>query len=605
MIGFLPNYRKKEWFISMIKILKHMSLKEWLLVAVSIVFIVVQVQLDLSLPDYMSEITKLVQTDGSEVSEILTEGGKMLLCAVGSLVSAIIVGYFASMIAARFSMRLRDGVYKKVLSFSDEEISKFSTSSLITRSTNDITQIQMFVAMGLQVIIKAPIMGVMAINKISTKSWEWSLLTGAVILFVVAVLLVIMIFAVPRFKKIQWMTDSLNRVTRENLTGLLVVRAYNAEDYQEKKFDDVNQDLTKTNFQAYIAMSVMNPGLNLSMNGLTLGIYWIGAILISNISLTSITALSERIDLFSEMVVFMSYAMQVIMAFIMLVAIFIMLPRATVSAKRINEVLDTEVRIKDGEKTDGEKDMSGEIEFRNVSFRYPNAGDDVIHNISFTAHKGETVALIGATGSGKSTIINLIPRTYDVTGGEVLVDGQNVKEYSQAALHDKIGFVPQKAFLFSGTVAENIGYGEKELSQEWLHKAVSVAQAKEFVEAEDCGYDGEVAQGGSNFSGGQKQRLSIARAIAKQPEILIFDDSFSALDYKTDRTLRTALQRETAGITNIIVAQRIGTIKEADRILVIEGGKIVGNGTHDVLMKSCKVYQEIAYSQLSKEELGV
>lgn len=588
----------------MIKILKHLRAKEWLLVAVSIVFIVLQVQLDLKLPDYMSEITKLVQTEGSLMSDILRAGGKMLLCALGSLVSAVIVGFLAAQIAARFSMRLRDGVYSKVMSFSDEEINNFSTASLITRSTNDITQIQMFVAMGLQVIIKAPIMGIMAIEKISSKSWQWSLLTGGVLVFVITVLLIVMIFALPRFKKIQWLTDNLNRVTRENLTGLLVVRAYNAEDYQQGKFADANDTLTKTNLQAHVAMSVMNPAMNLAMNGLTLGIYWIGAILISNVAVTGAAALSERITLFSDMVVFMSYAMQVIMAFIMLVAIFVMLPRVAVSANRINEVLDTKIRIQDGSKTEGKDGLRGEIEFRNVSFRYPDAGGDVLHNISFTAHRGETVALIGATGCGKSTIINLIPRIYDATEGEVLVDGVNVREYSQKALRDKIGFVPQKAFLFSGTVAENVGYGEDGLSEQALHRAVSIAQAEEFVETDACGYDGAVAQGGSNFSGGQKQRLAIARAIAKDPEIFIFDDSFSALDYKTDRVLRSALKKESAGVTNIIVAQRIGTIKDADRILVIEDGKIVGNGTHDVLMKECRVYQEIAYSQLSKEELG-
>lgn len=453
-------------------------------------------------------------------------------------------------------------------------------------------------------MVKAPIMAVMAIGKISAKNWQWSVLTAAVIAFVCLILLVIMIFSIPRFKKIQRLTDNLNRVTRENLIGLLVIRAYNAEKYQEDKFDRANDELTKTELQANIAMSVMNPGMNLAMNGLTLGIYWIGAVLISNIAVTSMEALTERITLFSDMVTFMQYAMQVIMAFILIVAIFIMLPRVTVSAKRLNEVLDTKVRIKDGKKTEGEAGKCGEVEFRNVSFRYPDAGGDVIHNISFTAHRGETVALIGATGCGKSTIINLIPRLYDVTEGEILVDGINVKEYTQAALHDKIGFVPQKAFLFSGTVAENVGYGEEAAPEETLRRAIRIAQAKDFVETEDVGYDGAVVQAGSNFSGGQKQRLSIARAIAKEPEILIFDDSFSVLDYKTDRVLRNALKKETAGTTNIIVAQRIGTIRDADRILVIEDGRIVGNGKHDDLMRSCESYREIAYSQLSKEELG-
>ena len=588
----------------MIRILKNLRKQDWIFILISIILIAAQVWLDLKLPDYMSDITRLVQTEGSEMADIMVAGGKMLLCALGSMALSICVGYFAAQIAAHFSFGLREKIYSKVMSFSNEEINNFSTASLITRSTNDITQIQMFVALGLQVMVKAPIMAVMAIGKISAKNWQWSVLTAAVIAFVCLIMLVIMIFSIPRFKKIQRLTDNLNRVTRENLNGLLVVRAFNAEKYQEDKFDRANDELTKTELQANIALSVMNPGMNLAMNGLTLGIYWIGAVLISNIAVTSMEALTERITLFSDMVTFMQYAMQVIMAFILIVAIFIMLPRVTVSAKRLNEVLDTKVRIKDGKKTEGEAGKCGEVEFRNVSFRYPDAGGDVIHNISFTAHRGETVALIGATGCGKSTIINLIPRLYDVTEGAILVDGIDVKEYTQAALHDKIGFVPQKAFLFSGTVAENVGYGEEAAPEETLRRAIRIAQAKDFVETEDVGYDGAVVQAGSNFSGGQKQRLSIARAIAKEPEILIFDDSFSALDYKTDRVLRNALKKETAGTTNIIVAQRIGTIRDADRILVIEDGRIVGDGKHDDLMRSCESYREIAYSQLSKEELG-
>ena len=588
----------------MIRILKNLRKQDWIFILISIILISAQVWLDLKLPDYMSDITRLVQTEGSEMADIMVAGGKMLLCALGSMALSICVGYFAAQIAAHFSFGLREKIYSKVMSFSNEEINNFSTASLITRSTNDITQIQMFVALGLQVMVKAPIMAVMAIGKISAKNWQWSVLTAAVIAFVCLIMLVIMIFSIPRFKKIQRLTDNLNRVTRENLNGLLVVRAFNAEKYQEDKFDRANDELTKTELQANIALSVMNPGMNLAMNGLTLGIYWIGAVLISNIAVTSMEALTERITLFSDMVTFMQYAMQVIMAFILIVAIFIMLPRVTVSAKRLNEVLDTKVRIKDGKKTEGEAGKCGEVEFRNVSFRYPDAGGDVIHNISFTAHRGETVALIGATGCGKSTIINLIPRLYDVTEGAILVDGIDVKEYTQAALHDKIGFVPQKAFLFSGTIAENVGYGEEAAPEETLRRAIRIAQAKDFVETEDVGYDGAVVQAGSNFSGGQKQRLSIARAIAKEPEILIFDDSFSALDYKTERVLRYALKKETAGTTNIIVAQRIGTIRDADRILVIEDGRIVGDGKHDDLMRSCESYREIAYSQLSKEELG-
>lgn len=587
----------------MIRLFKHLRKMDWLLILISTIFIIGQVQLDLKLPDYMSDITMLVQTEGSVMSDVLAAGGKMLLCALGSLGLAIMTGFFAAKIASRFSMRLREGVYSKVMKFSYEEINRFSTASLITRSTNDISQVQMFVAMGLQVMIKAPIMGAMAIGKISSKSWQWSMLTGGVIGFIVLILLVILLFALPRFRKIQALTDNLNKVTRENLTGLLVVRAYNAEGYQEGKFNDANDTLTKTNLQANVAMSVMQPGMNLAMNALTLGIYWIGAVLIHGVVLNSQEAMMERMTLFSDMVVFMSYAMQVVMAFVLLVAIFIMLPRAAVSAKRLNEVLDMEIRMKDGERTEGADGRKGEIEFRNVSFSYPDAADNVIQDISFTAHRGETVALIGATGCGKSTIINLIPRMYDATDGEVLVDGVDVRNYSQKALRKKIGFVPQKAYLFSGTIAGNVGYGEDELSEEQLRRAVSIAQATEFVESEEGGYDHEVAQTGSNFSGGQKQRLSIARAIAKQPEILVFDDSFSALDYKTDRILRSALRQETKDVTNIIVAQRIGTIKDADRILVIEEGRIVGNGTHAELMKNCPVYQEIAYSQLSKEEL--
>ena len=548
----------------MLRILKHLRWKEWLLVAACVVLIVGQVQLDLALPDYMSEITRLVQTEGSQMSDILLAGGKMLLCALGSMLLTVCTTFFTAQIASRFSARLRGEMYRKVVGFSNEEINRFSTASLITRTTNDISQLQMFFSFGMQSLIKAPIMAFIAVGKISTKSWEWSLLTGGVIAFVCVLLVFIMLYAVPRMKKMQTLTDNLNRITRENLTGLQVVRAYNAENYQEGKFAKANEEMTRNSQQANIAMSVMNPGMNLAMNGLTLGIYWIGAALISAIAVTSPAAMMERIGLFSDMVVFMQYAMQVIMAFLMLVMIFVMLPRVTVSAGRVNELLDTKARIVDGKETQGKPGMKGEIEFRDVSFRYPDADGDTIHHISFTAHHGQTVALIGATGCGKSSIINLIPRLYDATSGQVLVDGVDVRDYTQDALRSKIGFVPQKAFLFSGTVA----------------------------------------QGGSNFSGGQKQRLSIARAVARDPEILVFDDSFSALDYKTDHALRQALREQTSGTTNIIVAQRIGTIRDADCILVIEDGAIVGKGTHRELMESCKVYQEIAYSQLSKEELA-
>ena len=588
----------------MLRILKHLRWKEWLLVAACVVLIVGQVQLDLAPPDYMSEITRLVQTEGSQMSDILLAGGKMLLCALGSMLLTVCTTFFTAQIASRFSARLRGEMYRKVVGFSNEEINRFSTASLITRTTNDISQLQMFFSFGMQSLIKAPIMAFIAVGKISTKSWEWSLLTGGVIAFVCVLLVFIMLYAVPRMKKMQTLTDNLNRITRENLTGLQVVRAYNAENYQEGKFAKANEEMTRNSQQANIAMSVMNPGMNLAMNGLTLGIYWIGAALISAIAVTSPAAMMERIGLFSDMVVFMQYAMQVIMAFLMLVMIFVMLPRVTVSASRVNEVLDTKARIVDGKETQGKPGMKGEIEFRDVSFRYPDADGDAIHHISFTAHHGQTVALIGATGCGKSSIINLIPRLYDATSGQVLVDGVDVRDYTQDALRSKIGFVPQKAFLFSGTVSSNVGYGEGNASGAAIRKAVAIAQAAEFVESPEVGYSGTVAQGGSNFSGGQKQRLSIARAVARDPEILVFDDSFSALDYKTDRALRQALRQQTGGTTNIIVAQRIGTIRDADCILVIEDGAIVGKGTHRELMESCKVYQEIAYSQLSKEELA-
>lgn len=588
----------------MLRILKHLRWKEWLLVAACVVLIVGQVQLDLALPDYMSEITRLVQTEGSQMSDILLAGGKMLLCALGSMLLTVCTTFFTAQIASRFSARLRGEMYRKVVGFSNEEINRFSTASLITRTTNDISQLQMFFSFGMQSLIKAPIMAFIAVGKISTKSWEWSLLTGGVIAFVCVLLVFIMLYAVPRMKKMQTLTDNLNRITRENLTGLQVVRAYNAESYQEGKFAKANEEMTRNSQQANIAMSVMNPGMNLAMNGLTLGIYWIGAALISAIAVTSPAAMMERIGLFSDMVVFMQYAMQVIMAFLMLVMIFVMLPRVTVSASRVNEVLDTRARIVDGKETQGKPGMKGEIEFRDVSFRYPDADGDTIHHISFTAHHGQTVALIGATGCGKSSIINLIPRLYDATSGQVLVDGVDVRDYTQDALRSKIGFVPQKAFLFAGTVSSNVGYGEDNASDAAIRKAVSIAQAAEFVESPEVGYSGTVAQGGSNFSGGQKQRLSIARAVARDPEILVFDDSFSALDYKTDHALRQALREQTSGTTNIIVAQRIGTIRDADCILVIEDGAIVGKGTHRELMESCKVYQEIAYSQLSKEELA-
>ncbi|AYA76466.1 ABC transporter ATP-binding protein [Bacillus sp. Y1] len=586
----------------MIKIFKHLQKKDWLLIMCSLVFIVAQVWLDLKLPDYMYEITMLVQTEGSKMSEVLVQGGYMILCAVGSMIAAMITGFFAAKVAAGFSVRLRGMVFEKTMSFSMEEINGFSTSSLITRSTNDITQIQLLIATGLQVLVKAPILAVWAVLKIMGKSWQWTAATGFAVLFLIVMLSVIIIVALPKFKVIQTLTDNLNRVTREHLSGIRVVHAYNAGGYQEEKFDKANNDLTNTNLFTSRVMAILMPTMGLIMSGLGLVIYWIGAFLINQ------AAVPDRLSLFSDMVVFSSYAVQVIMAFMMLSFVFIMLPRASVSAKRINEVLNTKAKIIDGNLTDGKEGLSGEIEFRNVSFKYPDAKDYILRNITFSAHKGETVAIIGSTGSGKTSLVNLIPRFYDATEGEIFINGMNVKNYSQEALHDKLGYVSQKAVLFRGTVSSNVAYGHNVniVSEETgIKKAIEIAQATEFVEKMENQYEGEIAQGGTNISGGQKQRLSIARAIFKQPEIYLFDDSFSALDYKTDRTLRSLLKKEIKDATTIIVAQRIGTIKDADRIVVLDDGEVVGMGTHQELMINCEVYQEIAYSQLSKEELEI
>lgn len=586
----------------MIKIFKHLQKKDWLLIMCSLVFIVAQVWLDLKLPDYMYEITMLVQTEGSKMSEVLVQGGYMILCAVGSMIAAMITGFFAAKVAAGFSVRLRGMVFEKTMSFSMEEINGFSTSSLITRSTNDITQIQLLIATGLQVLVKAPILAVWAVLKIMGKSWQWTAATGFAVLFLIVMLSVIIIVALPKFKVIQTLTDNLNRVSREHLSGIRVVHAYNAGGYQEEKFDKANNDLTNTNLFTSRVMAILMPTMGLIMSGLGLVIYWIGAFLINQ------AAVPDRLSLFSDMVVFSSYAVQVIMAFMMLSFVFIMLPRASVSAKRINEVLNTKAKIIDGNLTDGKEGLSGEIEFRNVSFKYPDAKDYILRNITFSAHKGETVAIIGSTGSGKTSLVNLIPRFYDATEGEIFINGMNVKNYSQEALHDKLGYVSQKAVLFRGTVSSNVAYGHNVniVSEETgIKKAIEIAQATEFVEKMENQYEGEIAQGGTNISGGQKQRLSIARAIFKQPEIYLFDDSFSALDYKTDRTLRSLLKKEIKDATTIIVAQRIGTIKDADRIVVLDDGEVVGMGTHQELMINCEVYQEIAYSQLSKEELEI
>ncbi len=584
----------------MLKIFKYLKSKEWLFVFFSVIFILVQVWLDLKLPDYMSEITTLVQLEGSTMEDILTSGGHMMLCAFGSLISCAIVAFFASKVAAAFSMRIRSKVFNKVESFSMDEINNFSTASLITRSTNDITQIQMFIAMGLQVIIKAPILAIWAIIKISDKNWQWTTTTAGAVIFLLVINIIIITFAIPKFKKIQGLTDNLNNITRENLTGLRVIRAYNAESYQEKKFENANNDLTSNNLFANRIMAIMNPSMGLVMNGLNLAVYWIGAYLIQRASM------QDKLSLFSDMVVFSAYTVQVVMAFMMLTIIFIILPRATVCAKRINEVLDTKLSILDGQKNVSDISLRGEIEFKNVSFKYKDAKEYALKNISFTAHKGEIVAFIGSTGSGKSTLINLIPRLYDATSGEVLVDGINVKEYRKKDLNNKLGYVPQRAILFSGTVLSNVAYGIDETGDEILEKvkkSISVAQGTDFIENMKNTYNGNIAEGGTNVSGGQKQRLNIARAIYKNPEIYIFDDSFSALDYKTDRNLRLELKKQTVDATNIIVAQRIGTIKNADKIIVLDEGEIVGMGTHKELLKTCKVYREIAYSQLSKEEL--
>lgn len=585
----------------MFRLMRNFTKKEWILAAVSIVFIVLQVWLELTMPDYMSEITRLVQTEGSKMSEILTSGGMMLLCALGSLLASVATAVCAAKIAVNFSGAVRSKLFSKVQSFSMEEIGRFSTASLITRSTNDVTQVQMLIVMGLQMIIKSPIMAVWAICKIAGKQWQWTITTATAVVILLSIVCICMAITTPKFKKMQKLTDDINRVTRENLSGLSVVRAYNAEAYQENKFDKANNALTQNQLSAQRTMAFMMPSIQLIMNGLTLAVYWIGAILINE------AMMPDKISLFSDMVVFSQYAVQVVMSFMMLVMIFMMLPRASVSAKRINEVLDTEPTIIDGSETEGKSGHVGEVEFRNVSFRYPDADGYVLQNISFSAKKGETVAVIGSTGCGKSTVINLIPRFYDVTEGEVLVDGVNVRDYSQRSLRNKISYISQKATLFTGTVRSNIVYGDngrKPADDDAVRSAVSTAQAAEFVDKLADGYDGYVAQGGSNLSGGQKQRISIARAIARDPEIFIFDDSFSALDYKTDRALRKALDSECGDATRIIVAQRIGTIRDADRIIVLDEGKIVGMGRHDELMKNCEVYQQIALSQLSKEELA-
>ena len=580
------------------KVFRNLGRREWSLLGFSTIFIVLQVWLELTMPDYMQEITMLVQTPGSEMPQILRAGGMMLLCALGSLASSVIVSIIVARVATNFGAILRWRLFSRVQDFSMEEIGRFSTASLITRSTNDIMQVQMVIVMGLQVMVKAPITAIWAIGKISTKNWQWTLSTGTAVVLLLLLIGTAMVIVLPRFKKMQKLTDDLNRVTRENLNGIRVVRAYNAESYQQNKFADANSNLTENHLYTQRIMATMMPNIQLIMNGLSLSIYWIGAYLINA------AGMMEKGLLFANMVTYLSYAMQVVMSFMMLVIIFIMLPRASVSAKRINEVLDTKPKVLDGSRTEGQ--TVGEVEFRNVSFSYPDAEEPVIRNISFQAKKGQTVAFIGATGSGKSTVINLIPRFYDATQGQVLVDGVDVREYKQEALRNKIGYVSQKAVLFSGTIASNVAYGDNgrspASSEEILH-AVNTAQAGDFVAEKADGCNSFVAQGGTNYSGGQKQRISIARAIARKPEIFIFDDSFSALDYRTDRILRKSLETECKDATKLIVAQRIGTIRDADQIIVLEEGEIAGKGTHAELMASCEVYRQIAYSQLSKEEL--
>lgn len=585
----------------MLKIFKNLRKREWSLVALSLVFIVIQVWLDLKTPEYMAEITTLVQTEGSAMADVLIAGGQMLLCALGSLISSVATAVCAASIASSFGGILRGKLFSKVQSFSMEEIGHFSTASLITRSTNDVTQIQMLIAMGLQMLVKAPIMAVWAVCKIADKQWQWTLSTAAAVAILLIIVGICLLLATPKFRKMQKLTDDVNRVTRENLTGLRVVRAYNAEDYQESKFDNANTALTKNQLFAQRTMAFLLPSIQMVMSGLSLAIYWIGAVLINQ------AGMQAKLTLFSDMMVFSQYAIQVVMSFMMLVVIFVILPRASVAARRIQEVLDTHPTIVDGTRTEGQQGVTGEVEFKNVSFHYPDAEECVLKNITFTAHKGETVALIGSTGCGKSTVINLVPRFYDATEGQVLVDGVDVREYSQKALRNKIGYVSQKATLFTGSIRSNVAYGDngrEPASLDQVKEAVATAQASEFVEQMDNSYDGYVAQGGSNLSGGQKQRISIARAIARKPEILIFDDSFSALDYKTDRVLRRALDKECKDVTRIVVAQRIGTIRDADKIIVLDEGKIAGMGKHQELMENCEVYQQIALSQLSKEELA-
>lgn len=582
----------------MFKLFKNFNKKDVFCIFLCVLFIVFQVWLDLKIPDYMSAITRLVQTEGSKMSEILKNGGYMLACAGGSLLSAIIVGYFAAYVSASFSKNVRGKLFSKTLNFSLDEMKRFKASSLITRTTNDITNMEMFLGVGLQMLIKAPITAVWAILKILDKGKEWSIATGVGVLVLLVMIGLLLILVFPNFKKVQKLIDNINELTREQLKGIRVIRAFNAEDYSEKKFDKGNNDLTSLQMFNQKMMGIMNPGIYLIMQGVSLSIYIIGAYLINEASMM------DKMTVFSNMVVFSSYAMQVISSFLMLAFIFIMYPRAEVSANRINEVIETESSIKDGSVTK-HNDVKGKVEFKHVSFKYPDSEEYMLEDISFVANKGDTVAFIGSTGSGKSTLINLIPRFYDVTSGEILVDDINVKDYALKTLHEKIGYVPQKAVIFNDSVGNNILYGDagKKIERESAIDAAKIAQADDFIVKMEKGYNSHIASGGTNVSGGQKQRISIARAIARKPEFYIFDDSFSALDYKTDYVLRKALKENTSDVTSLIVAQRIGTIKDADLIIVLDNGKCVGMGTHKDLLNTCEVYKEIAYSQLSKEEL--
>ena len=600
----------------MFRIMKYLSKAEIGQMLIALVTIVGQVYFDLKLPDYMSDITTLVETPGSHMKDIWIAGGKMLLISLGSAACAIITGYIAARVAASFTQRLRSLEFRKVESFGPAEMSKFSTASLITRSTNDVTQVQMFITMGLQLIVKSPIMAVWAVCKIAGEGFEWTLATGIAVVILLAAIVIMMAMVMPKFKAMQALTDNINLVARENLTGLRVVRAYNAEDYQEAKFTKANKDLTDTQLFTNRVMAFMMPLMNTIMNGLMLAVYWIGTYLIDA------AGLKDKLTVFSNMVVFSNYSVQVIMSFLLMSMVFVLWPRADVSAQRIMEVLDTEPIVENGTKTAADVAKTGQrgtVEFRNVSFTYPDSREAMLEGINFTAEQGQTVAFIGSTGSGKSSLINLVPRFYDTSQGQVLVDGVDVRDYDLKALRDKIGYVPQQSFLFKGTIASNVSYGDKsgdksgsksgseeagtDADMANVRKACEVAQATEFVEKKDNTYESSIAQGGSNVSGGQKQRLSIARAVYRHPEILIFDDSFSALDFKTDRAVRDALAKEAKDSTKLIVAQRIGTIMNADRIVVLDDGKVVGQGTHKELLDNCDVYRQIAQSQLSEDEL--